>query len=86
MFRCSAASRRTSSFCARFVSWNSSTRTWTNLLPVGSEHVLERVEEVDGHHEQVVEVHSRRLMEALLVLGVDVADAMLYERLRVGRW
>ncbi len=51
--------------------------------PVGGEHVFERIEEVDGDHEKVVEVHRGRSMEALLVLGVDVADAALEEGLGV---
>ena len=41
-------------------------------LPVVLEHVAVFPEQHDGLHQQVVEVHRPRLLQAELVLGVDV--------------
>ena len=49
------------------------------------EHVGAGAEEVDGDREQVVEVHGAGGKQALLVLAVDVGDAPLVDRARVGR-
>ena len=49
-------------------------------LLVVLEHVGAGAEEVDGDHEQVVEVHGAGRVEAVLVLAVDVGDAPLVDR------
>ncbi|GIU91467.1 MAG: hypothetical protein KatS3mg011_0373 [Acidimicrobiia bacterium] len=56
------------------------------LLVVG-QHVVEGAEQLDGDHQQVVEVHRRRRQETLLVEAVDVGHLPLVEAvglLRVG--
>ena len=45
-------------------------------LLVGLPHVVTGLEQVGRHHEQVVEVERVRRQQPLLVLGVDVCDAL----------
>ena len=79
--RCGARrpSMSTISFCARLVSWNSSTRMC--LKRCGSvEHIRRALEQSHGEQQQVVEVHGRGGEEPLLVFLVDVGDAPLEDR------
>jgi hypothetical protein len=48
-------------------------------LLIGLEHGGEGSEQLDGDHEQVVEVHRRGLDQALLVETVDVGDLFVVE-------
>ena len=77
MLRCSSASMRTSSHCAAFVSWNSSTRTCWKRCWYRSQRVGVLAEQPHREHEQVVEVDGRRLGQPPLVLGVHLGDAAL---------
>ena len=47
------------------------------------EDIGERTEELDRHHDEVVEVHGRRLEEPLLVEPVDVGDLLVVEAARL---
>ena len=79
IWRWSAASSRAISFCAMFVSWYSSMRMcWKRCWYCASTSGC-CAEQLDGLHQQVVEVHRPGLVQARLVLDVDVGVLALEE-------
>ena len=80
--RCSSVSIRTSSHWATLVSWNSSTSTCLNRPLQRCTGVEVVAEQVDGLHQQVVEVEGGGFEQAPLVLAVHVGDPLLRRRER----
>ena len=56
-------------YCAWFVSWYSSTSRWRKRSCQLVAHLGEPLEQLDGPHQEVVEVHRVGLVQPALVAG-----------------
>ena len=71
--------RLTRTYCALFVSWYSSIRTYLKPLPILVQHIRVLLKEAHRQTEKVVEIHRVVRFEFLLVVLVKAPDVSLPE-------